>query len=83
MSITPAGDGRVVIEHTFDDGTVVRLAAILVPLKPHLCNRQPERWTHVNQVRVDTKIDVHVGTEQALQAKIMSMAQLEEPEDVR
>ena len=47
----------------------------------YLCNRQPERWTHVNQVRVDTKIDVHVGTEQALQAKIMSMAQLAEPEE--
>ena len=49
----------------------------------YLCNRQPERWTHVNQVRVDTKVDVHVGAEQALQAKIMSMAQLVEPEDVR
>ena len=50
----------------------------------YLCNRQPERWTHVNQVnKVDTKIDVHVGAEQALQAKIMGMAQLAEPEDVR
>ena len=49
----------------------------------YLCNRVPERWTHVNQVRVDTKVDVHVGTEQALQAKIMSMAQLAEPKDVR
>ncbi len=49
----------------------------------YLCNRAKERWTHVNQVRVDTKVDVHVGAEQALQAKIMSMAQLEEPEDVR
>ena len=47
----------------------------------YLCNRQPERWQHVNQVRVDTKIDVHVGAEQALQAKIMSMAQLAEPEE--
>ena len=49
----------------------------------YLCNRQPERWTHVNQVRVDTKVDIHVGAEQALQAKILSMAQLAEPEDVR
>ena len=49
----------------------------------YLCNRAKERWTHVNQVKVDTKVDVHVGTEQALQAKIMSMAQLEEPQDVR
>lgn len=40
MTITPAGDGRVVIEHTFDDGTVVRLAAILVPLKPHEQGRE-------------------------------------------
>ena len=47
----------------------------------YLCNRAKERWTHVNQVKVDTKIDVHVGTEQALQAKIMSMAQLAEPEE--
>ena len=47
----------------------------------YLCNRQPERWTHVNQVKVDTKIDVHVGAEQALQAKILSMAQLSEPEE--
>ena len=47
----------------------------------YLCNRQPGRWTHVNQVRVDTKIDVHVGTEQALQAKIMGMAQLGKPEE--
>ena len=47
----------------------------------YLCNRVPGRWQHVNQVRVDTKIDVHVGAEQALQAKIMSMAQLEEPEE--
>ena len=49
----------------------------------YLCNRQPERWTHVNQVRVDTKVDVHVGAEQALQAKIMSMgmAGLTEPEE--
>ena len=39
-AITPAGDGRVVIEHTFDDGTVVRLAAILVPLKPHEQRRE-------------------------------------------
>ena len=44
----------------------------------YLCNRQPERWTHVNQVRVDTKVDIHVGAEQALQAKIMGMAQIEE-----
>ena len=49
----------------------------------YLCNRAKERWTHVNQVKVDTKIDVHVGAEQALQAKIMGMAQLAEPEDVR
>ena len=49
----------------------------------YLCNRAKERWTHVNQVKVDTKIDVHVGAEQALQAKIMSMAQIAEPEDVR
>ena len=49
----------------------------------YLCNRAKERWTHVNQVRVDTKVDVHVGAEQALQAKIMGMAQLAEPEDVR
>ena len=49
----------------------------------YLCNRQPERWTHVNQVKVDTKVDIHVGAEQALQAKIMGMAQLAEPEDVR
>ena len=48
-----------------------------------LCNRVPGRWQHVNQVRVDTKVDVHVGAEQALQAKIMGMAQLAEPEDVR
>ena len=47
----------------------------------YLCNRVPVRWTHVNQVKVDTKIDVHVGVEQALQAKIMGMAQLEEPEE--
>ena len=47
----------------------------------YLCNRQPERWTHVNQVRVDTKVDIHVGAEQALQAKILSMAQLAEPEE--
>ena len=47
----------------------------------YLCNRQPERWTHVNQVRVDTKVDIHVGAEQALQAKIMSMAHLAEPEE--
>ena len=49
----------------------------------YLCNRQPDRWQHVNQVRVDTKVDIHVGAEQALQAKIMGMAQLAEPEDVR
>ena len=47
----------------------------------YLCNRAKERWTHVNQVKVDTKIDVHVGTEQALQAKIMGMAQLSAPEE--
>ena len=47
----------------------------------YLCNRAKERWTHVNQVKVDTKIDVHVGAEQALQAKIMGMAQLAEPEE--
>ncbi len=47
----------------------------------YLCNRQPDRWQHVNQVRVDTKVDIHVGAEQALQAKIMSMAQLAEPEE--
>ena len=47
----------------------------------YLCNRAKERWTHVNQVRVDTKVDIHVGAEQALQAKILSMAQLEEPEE--
>ena len=47
----------------------------------YLCNRAKERWTHVNQVKVDTKIDVHVGAEQALQAKIMGMAQLSEPEE--
>ena len=29
----------------------------------------------------DTKVDVHVGAEQALQAKIMGMAQLTEPEE--
>ena len=40
MTITPAGDGRVVIQHTFDDGTVLRLAAILVPLKPHEQRRE-------------------------------------------
>ena len=49
----------------------------------YLCNRAKERWTHVNQVKVDTKVDIHVGAEQALQAKILSMAQLAEPEDVR
>ena len=47
----------------------------------YLCNRVPGRWQHVNQVRVDTKVDIHVGAEQALQAKIMSMAQLSEPEE--
>ena len=47
----------------------------------YLCNRAKERWTHVNQVKVDTKIDVHVGAEQALQAKIIGMAQLSEPEE--
>ena len=47
----------------------------------YLCNRVPGRWHHVNQVRVDTKVDIHVGAEQALQAKIMSMAQLGEPEE--
>ena len=49
----------------------------------YLCNRAKERWTHVNQVRVDTKVDIHVGAEQALQAKIMSMgmAGLTEPEE--
>ena len=47
----------------------------------YLCNRQPERWTHVNQVRVDTKVDVHIGAAEALQAKIMGMAQLAEPEE--
>ena len=49
----------------------------------YLCNRAKERWTHVNQVRVDTKVDVHIGAAEALQAKIMGMAQLSEPEDVR
>ena len=47
----------------------------------YLCNRVPGRWQHVNQVRVDTKVDIHVGAEQALQAKILSMAQLGEPEE--
>ena len=47
----------------------------------YLCNRVPGRWQHVNQVRVDTKVDIHVGAEQALQAKILSMAQLAETEE--
>ena len=47
----------------------------------YLCNRVPDRWHHVNQVRVDTKVDIHVGAEQALQAKILSMAELAEPEE--
>ena len=47
----------------------------------YLCNRQPDRWQHVNQVRVDTKVDVHIGAAEALQAKIMGMAGLEEQEE--
>ena len=47
----------------------------------YLCNRVPGRWQHVNQVRVDTKVDVHIGAAEALQAKIMGMAQLAEPEE--
>ena len=47
----------------------------------YLCNRQPERWTHVNQVRVDTKVDVHIGAAEALQAKIMGMAELNEAKE--
>ena len=35
----------------------------------------------MNQVRVDTKVDIHVGAEQALAAKILGMAQLTEPEE--
>ena len=49
----------------------------------YLCNRVPRsRWTACQSgASVDTKVDVHVGAEQALQAKIMSMAQLAEPEE--
>ena len=69
MSLTVRADEKV-----FQNGNVTSMIF-------YLCNRVPGRWQHVNQVRVDTKIDVHVGAEQALQAKIMSMAQLEEPEE--
>ena len=44
----------------------------------YLCNRQPDRWQHVNRPVVATQVEIHVGAEQALQAKIMSMAQIEE-----
>ena len=47
----------------------------------YLCNRQPDRWQHVNRPVVATQVDIHVGAEQALQAKIMSMAGLSEPEE--
>ncbi len=50
----------------------------------YLCNRQPDRWTHVNQVHVDNRTQVlNFGVDEALQAKIMSMgmAGLTEPEE--
>ena len=43
----------------------------------YLCNRQPERWTHVNQVLLWTPRWTYTWELSiALQAKIMSMAQL-------
>ena len=48
----------------------------------YLCNRAKERWTHVNQVQVWIPRWTYTsGAEQALQAKIIGMAQLSEPEE--
>ena len=47
----------------------------------YLCNRQPNRWQHVNRPVVATQVDIHVGAEQALRAKIMGMAGIEEQEE--
>ena len=49
----------------------------------YLCNRQPDRWQHVNRPVVATQVEINVGAEDSLRAKILSMAELAEPEDVR